>query len=153
MPAVIRRRVAADPDSVWAAVTDFAAHGRFVPFTEILCEPAAPRSPHQGWRFIGRTRLGPLVVDDPMRLTRWKPPDEHGIGAFHAHKVGPVLTGWAAVEVRAVPGGATVTWSEHIRLRVALPRWLDLILGRVVDRASGWLFARVVDGLLAPGGS
>lgn len=146
---MIRRRVAADPDHVWAAVTDFAAHGAFVPFTEILREPARPHCPHLGWRFIVRTRLGPLVLDDPMRLTRWKPPDEHGVGAFHAHKVGPVLAGWAAVEIRAEEGGTTVIWAEHIRLRVPLPRWVDLVLGRVLDRASGWLFGRVVDGLLA----
>lgn len=151
MSAIICRRVAAHPDRVWAAVSDFAAHAALVPFTTILAEPGEEGAPRAGWRFITYSRLGPLLLADRMRLTRWEPPTDDGVARFHAQKVGPVLGGWAAAQVQGdrASGLTAVTWEEHIRLRRPLPRPLDRLVGRIADVSAKVLFGWVLDRILA----
>lgn len=150
MSAVVRRHIAASPDRVWAAVSDFAAHAALVPFTTMLAEPGEEGAPREGWRFITYSRLGPLLLEDRMRLIRWEPPTDDGVAYFHAQKVGPVLGGWASVQVHGDRAGGltTVIWDEHIRLLRTLPGPLDPLVGLVADASSKILFGWVLDRIL-----
>lgn len=134
-----------DPGQTWAAVTDFEGHGQAMPLSHVLCEPRAPHSPTLGWRFIARTRLGPVTMDDPMRITRWNPPGTDGIALFRVDKVGPILGGWAVVLVRPDNGGTSVRWTQHVRPRLRLPPPGE----RVADWLTRWLYGRAIDDLLA----
>lgn len=145
MVITIERHTSLTPQAAWAAVTDFAGHGRLMPLTRVLREPAAPDNPGPGWRFIARTSLGPVTLDDPMRLTRWDPPGPAGIGLFRADKVGPVLAGWTVTLVHPAPGGSIVCWTQQLRPHFWLPRPAELL----VDRIALWLYGNALDHLLA----
>lgn len=167
MATTIKRDVAAPASALWAAVTNFADYGRVIPLTQICCDPGQPGI---GWRFVGRTALGPLAFDDPMRIIEWTPPTEQGTGVFAVQKEGRVLAGWARVEV--VPRGAGASrlrWSEEIRPALpstgrlpratadlaghpsmrAVGRVAATVTGAVSDTATHVLFGRAVSGLAA----
>ncbi|MFC3588153.1 hypothetical protein ACFOSC_30610 [Streptantibioticus rubrisoli] len=59
-------------------------------------------------------------------------------------KQGPLITGWAEIEVSPCRGGSSILWREEIELR-RVPRWFAP-LSRAVGRL---VFGRVVTGLLA----
>ncbi|MGC0143363.1 hypothetical protein [Pseudactinotalea sp. Z1732] len=169
MSVTIDRHTRLTPEEAWAALTDFAGHGAVMPFTYVLCEPGAPNSPRAGWRFIARTRLGPYLLEDPMRITHWEPPRAGRGGEFHVRKVGRVLAGYSVVQVRPTATGAatatttatatgtttgtgtgtgtgtTITWRQHLRLRVPLPPPGP----RISDAITRWLYGRAIDTLLA----
>lgn len=145
MSVTIDRHTRLTPEEAWAALTDFAGHGAAVPFTYVLCEPGSPNSPRAGWRFIARTRLGPFLLEDPMRITHWEPPMADRGGEFHVRKVGRVLAGYSVVHVRPTATGTTITWLQHLRLRVPLPPpgpWIS-------DAITRLLYSRAIDTLLA----
>ena len=145
MSATIDRHTRLAPEEAWAALTDFAGHGAVMPFTHVLCEPGSPNSPRAGWRFIGRTRLGPFLLEDPMRITHWDPPGAERVGEFRVRKVGRILAGYSVVRVGPTGTGTTITWLQHLRLRVPLPPpgpWIS-------DAITRWLYGRAIDRLLA----
>ncbi|MFI7588510.1 SRPBCC family protein [Spongisporangium articulatum] len=113
--ATVTTRVPAE--AVWARVTDWPAHGRWVPLTEVVV--LTPQSTGVGARFVGRTRL-PLLglgFDDPMEITRWGPPRAGEPGRCSVVKQGRVLHGTADIVVEQVPGGGcTVSWREDVEL-------------------------------------
>ena len=72
MPTVhLVRHTPAPPSAVWAVLTDFGAHGRWMPLTTMRLDPGSPRL---GWSFAGLTGVGPLRFSDPMVVTGWSPP-------------------------------------------------------------------------------
>lgn len=142
MVATIEREVWLTPEQAWSALTDFEAHGQTMPLTQVMCDPDAPDSPRAGWRFIARTRLGPLTIDDPMRITRWDPPGEACAGLFRVDKLGRVLGGWTvALVLPAGRGGSKIVWTQHVRPRLWLPPFAE----RWADRLTRWLYGRALD--------
>ncbi|KUJ68411.1 Immediate-early protein 2 [Streptomyces albus subsp. albus] len=127
------------PAEAWRRVTDWPRHGAWVPLTRITTEPSGPTAP--GTLVVARTGLGRLAFDDPMEVVRWEAPVGGHSGHCRLVKRGTRVLGWAEIEVRAVPGGALVSWREDARVR-GLPRLLDaptawagrLVFGRVLRR-------------------
>jgi len=123
-----RVEVDAPADRVWATITDWPAHGRWVPLTTVTV--LTPSGEGVGARFVGRSGLGPLAFDDPMEVTRWQPPsgdlaDGSGRpGECHVVKQGRVVLGEAWFEVTPLPGGrSAVAWTEDVQVApVALTR-------------------------------
>lgn len=144
MAVTLVRIVGAPPEPVWRAVTDFPAHADAVPLTTIRTDPGEPRV---GWRFVARTALGPLHVDDPMRLTAWSAPDAHGRAGFTIVKEGRLLDGWASVTVEPgpTPGSTRLTWREEIGFAPAPVLTGLRPLRRATDLATARLFDRAID--------
>ena len=152
MPVTIERHSPLPAAEAWAAITDFPVHGAVMPATRVLTDPIAPSAPGPGWRFLARTSVGPITLDDPMVITRWNPPEADAVGLFRVDKVGPVLAGWTVVRVHPCPGGSTVVWVQHLRLRIWVPppgetvtesinrslygRALDVLLAQQIDRVA-----------------
>ena len=127
---VSRIRVAAGPEAVFGLLTDWPAHARWVPLTTITVLTGRPDG--VGARFVGRSAIGPLGFDDVMEVVDWRPPVGGGAGLCTVAKIGRVLTGSATLEVRPVPGGTDVSWTEDVQLAPArLTRPLGPLLSLV----------------------
>lgn len=122
---VLRRDVPAPAGTVWQVATDWPRHGESVPFTDVVVTHDAGGT---GTRFTGRTRLGPLAVDDPMEVVLWRPPthadadaDSTGRpGRCVVEKRGRVVLGWAALDVVPVgPGRCRMEWTEDVEIAPA----------------------------------
>ena len=131
--------VPAPVDDVWRLITDWPAHGRWVPFTRVRVLTERPDG--VGARFVGRTGLGPLGFDDPMEITSWEPPAGGGAGRCAVVKQGRVLTGTADFEVAPAPGGSRVRWTEDFEVTPARLTRPFAPVTRLVTKA---LFARML---------
>lgn len=117
---VVRQEVAADPERVFAALTDWSSHDRWM----LLTRAEGGHGPGASIRAF--TGVGPVGFLDTMTITVWEPPAR----AVVRH-TGRVVRGSGAFEVEPVaPGRSRVVWSE----------WVDLPLG-VLGRL-GWPLAR-----------
>lgn len=125
---VVTVDVAAPVDRTWAALTDWPAHGRWVPMTDVRVLTPGPDG--VGARFNGRTGLGPLGFDDPMEVVEWTPPAGGLPGRCRVVKQGRVVLGTATFDVGPrADGGTRVTWTYDVDIApVALTR----PFGRVV---------------------
>ncbi|MEU0331871.1 SRPBCC family protein [Streptomyces sp. NPDC006193] len=138
------RTVPLPPAEVWRRLTEWPRHADAVPLTRIrLLTPAPTR---EGTRFVARSGVGPLCLDDEMEVTVWRPPADGEGGLCRLEKRGRVILGWAEIEVRPGPGGRSrVVWREDLRVRF-LPRAFDGVLGaasrRVFGRAANRLLRR-----------
>ncbi|MBK7722713.1 MAG: SRPBCC family protein [Austwickia sp.] len=150
-PFVVRRIVQTPAERVWAVLSDFSSHGRWVPLTRIRSDPGQPRV---GWSFTAITGVGPGVLRDRMTVELWEPPNRarpQRAARFRITKHGPVLRGWVNVQVTPVSGtlGARTTeviWTESLRLR--LP-FLGALLAPVLAPISKSAYEVVIDRMLA----
>lgn len=126
------------PPQVFEVLGDLGAYGRWIPLTRIDADPGPVGT---GWGFVARSGIGPLTLPDRMRVTRWEPDAGYSI-----RKLGPILDGWAEVDLHPEGGHTRVVWREDITVR---PRVLGRPLGRVTDPANAWMFGRAVDRMLA----
>jgi len=131
------------PQDAWDAVTHWPAHGGHVPLTtvHVTREAGGP-----GDEFVGRTGVGRVGFDDPMRVTRWQPPTAEAPGICEITKLGRVVTGGATIEVRASGDGSAVRWMEQVEIG---PAWLTRLGGPVISRGGAVAFARVLRRLFA----
>jgi hypothetical protein len=118
----VSRDTSRSVEQAWDRVTDWAAHGQFVPLTDVEVRTPGPNG--VGTVFNGRTHLGRFGFDDPMEVTEWRPPVDGSSGHCRIEKRGSVMHGWAELTVEPLPTGARVTWREDIALARA-PRFLD----------------------------
>jgi hypothetical protein len=117
---VVRQDVAADPERVFAAMTDWEAHDRWMLLTHARGGQGVGESIEA---FTGLGRVGFL---DTMTITVWEPP----VRAVVRH-TGKVVRGAGAFEVEAVaPGRSRIVWSE----------WVDLPFGAL--GRLGWPLAK-----------
>lgn len=122
---VLRRDVPAPAGRVWQVATDWPRHGASVPFTDVVVTHDTGGT---GTRFTGRTRVGPLTVDDPMEVVLWRPPaDADAVqpgrpGRCVVEKRGRVVLGWAALDVLPLgPRRCRMVWTEDVE--IAPPAW------------------------------
>ena len=101
--------VDAPPERVWAAAVDWERQGEWIALTTVS------GSHGLGGTLTAYTGIGPLGFTDPMTITTWDPPWRCVV-----RHDGRVVRGWAAFEVRPLPGGGSrFVWTE----------WLVLPLG------------------------
>jgi uncharacterized protein YndB with AHSA1/START domain len=136
----IERVVGVPTQQVWAVITDWAGHARWIPLTTMRLGQGPTAV---GFTFAGLTGVGRLRFADVMRLTVWSPPSDSGPGDFRLVKVGRLLAGWAEVSVQPLQGGrqTRLIWRENIVIR---PARLGRLLTPVTDRVNKALFTRVI---------
>lgn len=125
----IVREVTLSPQEAWDRITDWEAHGAYVPFTRISRTSDG---------FVARTGLGPVGFDDPMEIVEWDPPRR-----CRLVKRGRVVTGDAEIVVEPTSTGARVIWREGTDV-IGVPAFADPLVARSGER----LFGRVIDGVL-----
>lgn len=139
----VERSVGRPIERVWSLVTDVAALR--LPLTHVESDPGPAGV---GWRFTGISGVGPVVLRDPMVVTRWVPPEPSRDTAEYAVvKTGRILDGWAEVTLtRAGASWTGLCWREEILLR---PRALGVPLAGITGVAVRAMFERAVDDLVA----
>lgn len=133
--------VPASVQDVWDRITDWPAHGRWVPLTVVRV--TTPLATGVGARFVGRSSLAPLGLDrvgfdDTMEVTTWLPPADGLPGRCEIRKLGRLVRGGAAFDVVAVPGAGAgpltrVLWEGDLDLP---PRPLMRLLAPLVALAG-----------------
>lgn len=141
-PFVLTQDSVLSPAAAWDRITDWAAHGQFVPLTAITVTTSPPNG--IGTVFNARTGIGPVGFDDPMEIVAWQPPTDDAAGRCRLEKRGKVMLGWAEITVAEHQGGSRSTWTESARPRF-LPRFAD----RLAALSGRLLFGRVLRKLLA----
>jgi uncharacterized protein YndB with AHSA1/START domain len=141
--------IPAPASDVWDLLTDWPAHGRWVPFTTV--RTLTPLATGVGARFVGRSSLAVLGLDrvgfdDAMEVTAWQPPTDGRAGRCEVRKLGRVVRGWAAFDV--VPstdasGRPTthVLWEEDIDIA---PRPVTRLLAPLVSLAGRLAFTAML---------
>jgi len=137
--------VAAPAGDVWRLMTDWPAHGRWVPLTRVSV--LTPLAGGVGARFVGRSSLAVvgldvLGFDDPMQVTAWQPPDGSQPGRCEVRKLGRVVTGTAAFDVVTLPPQdgrplTRVVWEEDIEIA---PRALTRLIAPLLALAGRLAF-------------
>jgi hypothetical protein len=125
------------PAELWLRVAALRDHTDTVPLTTTVADPGEPAV---GWRFLVRTRLGPLRFDDPMVIEVWDAPQR-----WRIRKTGR-LSGWAEAVVVPHAGGSRLTWTEELWFGVPGLRGMTRRVGDVLGPA---IFGPVVDRLVA----
>jgi len=124
------REIAAPADAVWALVTDWRAHGRWVPLTTVVVREG---DGGLGTVFVGRSGVGRAAFDDVMEVVRWEPPTTTRAGTAGIAHRGRVVIGTAEVQVVPLPGSrCRVRWTEDIGFfsrRLSRPLLPALVLG------------------------
>lgn len=149
MPSRDRIRVAVDvlvdapPEVVFAAITDWAAQGRWMLGTVVRAVEGDARD--VGGRLEAFTGIGRVGFLDTMEITGWDPP--HRVDVLHT---GRLVRGPGAMEVLPLPGGRSrFVWSEDLEVpfgavgRLGWPLARPVFLGGV--RRSLQEFARQVE--------
>lgn len=136
---VVRRRSSLPPAQAFAAVLDLREHSRLVPLTTIQ----APDELAPGARFVARTQLGPLRIDDEMEVTVWHPPHDGCGGSCRIIKQGRWLGGEIDVVVRASGRGSELVWRQEV-----LISWLPAPLGPVAAGVARIGYRSVIGRLL-----
>jgi hypothetical protein len=146
--------VAAPVDQVWERITDWPAHGRWIPLTRVWV--TSERRTGVGTTFVGRTGIGPISFDDPMEIVEWTPPVDAGGAAAGAagpggyvrvRKHGRLVLGWAGFEVAPGPGaGSRVRWTEDVRV---VPVWLTRPADRLIEIGGRFGFHRALRAMAA----
>jgi len=121
-----RVAVAAPPEVVWQALTDWEGQSGWMVLTTVNVEPGGHRV---GERLDAVTGLGGVGFHDAMEVTRWDPPRRVDV----AH-VGKVVRGTGTFAVDPAPGGAWCTWVEDLDLPLGVPGLLGFALVRPIFR-------------------
>lgn len=106
------REVDAPAAAVWELVTDWVAHGRWVPLTTVTVTAG---DGGVGTVFVGRSGVGRAAFDDVMEVVRFEPPTSTRAGTAGIAHRGRVVLGTAEVQVVPQPGDrCRVRWTEDV---------------------------------------
>lgn len=95
------------PEQVWAAISEPAGQGVWMPATEVKAtrgdgtRPGDRIDARTGWRWFGFTDVMVVTEVDPPR--RWQ-----------VRHVGRLVRGAGVFELTAQPGGTELVWSEFV---------------------------------------
>ncbi|WP_374971298.1 SRPBCC family protein [Terrabacter sp. BE26] len=118
----------------WRRVLDLHAHTAVIPLTTVTGEAMSADRLVPGSRFVARTGVGPVGLDDVMVVEAITQPSDDRPGMAWIQKEGNVVRG--AIDLRVAPAGSgsTVEWVQQIGVR-GVPRLLDPVVARVAELA------------------
>jgi hypothetical protein len=118
----------------WSCVLDLRAHGDVIPATTVIPSLVASEL-RPGTEFLARTAVGPVGVDDPMRVDSITPPTDSTPGTARITKQGKSARGDIVLTVTPLDAGSCrVEWAQDLTIR-GVPRALDPLVGTVARRA------------------
>ena len=140
---VVDQIIAAPPQVVWDAVTDWGAQSEWVIATTVVVGHGNGHG--VGGQLEAFTGFGRLGVRDPMIVTEWNPPWRCVV----EHR-GDVVRGLGVIEVVALPEGRSrLVWTEDLDLPLGLVGTLGWPVARPLAtwgiRRSLRSFARLVE--------
>jgi len=103
-----RVAVAATPQAVWGALTDWEGQSGWMIATTVTADPGGHRV---GERLTAVTGVAGVGFSDRMEVTRWDPPRR--VDMVH---LGRVVRGTGIFAVEPAPGGAWCVWVEDLDL-------------------------------------
>lgn len=109
----VRRTIGADPETVWEALADIAAHVEWMADARAI-RFTSDRTEGVGTAFVCDTKVGPLRLRDHMEVTEWDP--ERAMAVRH---VG-LVTGEGRFTLHARRRGTELAWEETLRF----PWWI-----------------------------
>jgi len=109
-------------EQVWQKLTDWGGHGEWIPLTRIDLDPQ-DHNRFVAWSGFGRK----LALEDRMHATDLQFDGQRG--TCHVDKLGPVLVGFATVEVAAEGSNTRVLWHEDVTVPY-LPKFLSGVVGK-----------------------
>lgn len=99
----------------WKRILDVHRHGEVVPLTSVRGDALYAAQLVAGSRFVARTGVGPLAVDDRMVVDEITPPVDGAPGIARIRKEGKIIRGWIELTVTpSVHGGSVVEWVQQI---------------------------------------
>ncbi len=117
--------VAAPPEQVWRAVTDWPRQHEWIWGTRV-------RGGHGvGAEVTGWTGIGPVGFTDTMVITEWDPPRRCTV-----RHTGRIVRGTGVFEVAARGTSSEFRWAEHLQLPV--PPTVGALLARVIRPIARW---------------
>ena len=127
---VVAVDVAASPEVVFDAATDWGRHGEWMLGTSVA--PVSLDGAGVGAELAAWTGFGPLGFLDTMEITDWAPPWRCVV-----RHTGAVVRGAGAFEVEPLPdGGCRFVWSEWLLVPFGLAGNLGFLVVRRVARAG-----------------
>jgi len=128
------------PDEALRRVLDLRAHSRLIPLTTVTPAVAADDLV-TGLTFVGRTAVGRVGFDDPMRILSlsFDPP------AARIVKEGRVIAGAINITVTPAATGSRVRWEQTVHLRW-LPRPLQPVAARILREGYRRVLSKLLDG-------
>jgi len=129
----VRFEVAVDfdapPRTVWDELIDWKGHERWIPATRVeLDDDHDPTA--VGSTFVAFTGIGPLALEDRMRVTECAWNEDERSGVCEVAKIGPLLGGRAGFTVAPAPSGSRVVWLEDVTVP-RLPGLLSPVAARL----------------------
>jgi hypothetical protein len=125
---VVSTDVNASLEEVWAVLTDWETHGRWMVATTV--RSTTDQAEGVGAGIEGITGIGPFVMRDTMTLSQWQPPPASPARCVVEH-TGKVVRGSGGFEVEELgPDRSRVVWSE----------WVHIPLGLLGE--TGWIAVR-----------
>jgi carbon monoxide dehydrogenase subunit G len=128
--------VAVDIDApiaeVWKVIESIEHHVDWMLDAETIAFEG-PQRRGVGTRFVCRTKVGPMTLDDHMEITEWQP--ERSIGVRHSG----VVKGTGVFELEAIDldRRTRVTWTERLKFP-----WF--LAGRLGEWAGGHVVLRLI---------
>lgn len=136
------------PAEAWRRVWNLDAHSRLIPLTTLRGDGTGGASLRAGSRFVARTALGPVGLDDVMEVRHFEAPDAgSGRGRASVVKTGRVIGG--SIDAHVTPGhrrgraGAHLEWTQDITLR-GLPAAADPVVAAIAKVAYGSVLRRLL---------
>jgi len=131
------------PTEAWRRLLDLRAHTRAIPLTTLRGDVLTADELVPGSRFVARTAVGPVGVDDRMVVDEITPPHTGAAGSARIRKEGNVVRGHIDLAVVPTPAGSRVEWDQVIRVR-PMPALLDPVVALVARLAYATTIRRLL---------
>ena len=114
----VKVKVNAPQAAVWAAMTDWEAHSRWIPFTKVKVLTPGDNGNGLRTRFVGRTGIGFLAFDDVMLVERFAPATpQRPIAKCQIKKESKFLQGFAYFHIYDLGDNTSeILWVEKVYL-------------------------------------
>ncbi|MFK8025490.1 MAG: SRPBCC family protein [Ilumatobacter sp.] len=113
---------------VWDELVDWKGHEEWIPMTRVKVGEGPMNA--AGHEFTAWTGIGPLSLEDRMRVTLCDWDDESAAGDCEVEKLGPVLRGRAGFTVTPDGDGSTMTWFEDVTVKF-VPQFLAPVVNKL----------------------
>jgi hypothetical protein len=117
-----------DANVVWDDLVDWKSHEAWIPMTRVKVGDGAATD--VGHEFTAWTGLGPVSLEDRMRVTKCDWDGVASSGDCEVEKLGPVLHGRAGFTVQPVGDGSVLDWFEDVNVRF-VPQFLAPVFAKL----------------------